>query len=530
MVMIPFGLFDPEETWFLVFMIWLTRLFWTLDIPTSFVSGFVTADGTIEMRPAPIAKKYIRSWLVIDAMVVSVDWLELILSNASEGLGIARIGKTSRIFRILRMIRLLRLAKVGEIVQLLSERFPSERIVIFADVLKLIMIMLGVGHFLACIWYAIGKSGPEHQNWLVEFGFAEETLDYRYIMSLRWALSQFAGGMDEVTPVSLAEHIYAGSVYLTAFWSGTVFLSILTSHMTQLYILGNQTSQKINGMQRYLRHQGISKALALRITRNAQHALKVRARETPEAAVGLVELVSVPLRIELHFEMYYPMLSRHPFFAAFQSDNPHVVRKVCHAAMTASHTSVGDVIFHVGETAQEMIFVSRGLLKYSSGKARHEILVPGAWLSEPCLWTPWTHRGMLTVVQDSQCFNLRAEAFQQIVNQYELGGSDPRDYAADFVARMNEELGDDLTDMGVDVGFGLRPASTRKKQFVDVRASVVSSAFAARAASARSVRVTSGNHSPSLLWDSAASDTSIAKRSGNSKKSTSPGELLEEDL
>merc|ERR1712050_211768 len=123
--------------------------------------------------------------------------------------------------------------------------------------------MLSSSHVLACVWHAIGKDGHAERNWLFTFGFMDLDLHYRYIMSLRWALSQFAGGMDEVTPQSFSEHVFSALVYLTAFWSGTVFLSILTSNMTQLYLMGNQTNQQLNIIKRYLTLNGVSKGLAL---------------------------------------------------------------------------------------------------------------------------------------------------------------------------------------------------------------------------------------------------------------------------
>jgi len=450
MIMVPFGFFEPEDTVGMTTMEWVTRLFWTADIPMSFVSGFVTSDGTIEMRPGPIAKKYGKSWCVLDIAVVGADWTEIILGKAMEGMDMARMSKVSRIFRILRMIRLLRLAKVGEIVSLLAERLPSEKLVVFIDILKLIIIMLGIGHMLACIWYIIGKElGPANRvdwNWLDKFEFTNEPLEYRYIMSLRWALSQFAGGMDEVTPVSLAEHIYAGCVYIGAFWSGTVFLSILTSHFTQLYILGNQQSQQLNVMRRYLAQNGISKGLVLRVTRNAQHTMKMRQRATPEAAVGLLDLVSEPLRIELHYEMYYPMLGLHPFFAEYMKACPFVVRKICHAAMSTNTYSRDDVIFHFGEASSKMQIVRSGLLTYSWA-ASSEQLSEGRWLSEAALWTDWVHRGVLTAIEDSIVFAVNAQMFQNIVGMFELSVFDPCDYACRFVRALNNASAEDLTDL-----------------------------------------------------------------------------------
>merc|ERR1719324_249054 len=106
-------------------------------------------------------------------------------------------------------------------------------------------------------------------------------------MSLRWAISQYAGGMDEITPHSMGENIYAIFCYLGAFWSGAVFLSILTSSMTQWYIIGSQQSQQLTTLRRYLSQNGISKKLALRVQRNAQHSIAEQQRTMPEQAVSL---------------------------------------------------------------------------------------------------------------------------------------------------------------------------------------------------------------------------------------------------
>merc|ERR1712039_691920 len=99
--------------------------------------------------------------------------------------------------------------------------------------------------------------------------------------------------------------------------------------------------------------------------------------------------VSLPLQTELHFEMYFPLLAPHPFFGAFVKDNQHVVRKVCHSAMSMSYNSMGDVIFHLGEAAECMILISTGMVKYTWAHSDSELLGVGKWLSEAILWTQW---------------------------------------------------------------------------------------------------------------------------------------------
>merc|ERR1740130_1183783 len=106
--------------------------------------------------------------------------------------------------------------------------------------------------------------------------------------------------------------------------------------MTQWYIIGSQQAQQLTLLRRYLSQNGISKKLALRVQRNAKFSMKEEQKHMPESGVALMKHVSEPLHVELHFEMYNPMLQVHPFFARYVEECPHVVRKVCHTATGAN--------------------------------------------------------------------------------------------------------------------------------------------------------------------------------------------------
>merc|ERR1740121_1307869 len=91
----------------------------------------------------------------------------------------------------------------------------------------------------------------------------------------------------------------------------------------------------------------------------------MRLDKTPEEDVHFLDLVSEPLRIELHFEMYWLQLKKQPVFDTFLRSNPFFVRKICHLAMTTSYQSIGDTIFHHGEISDHMIIINHGLMRYS---------------------------------------------------------------------------------------------------------------------------------------------------------------------
>merc|ERR1719316_1390718 len=77
-ISIPFTMaFDPPETTGTTFMFYLLFLFWTLDIPLSFRTGFYD-NGLIQANPSVVARKYLTSWFLLDFLVVSLDWAKVL--------------------------------------------------------------------------------------------------------------------------------------------------------------------------------------------------------------------------------------------------------------------------------------------------------------------------------------------------------------------------------------------------------------------------------------------------------------------
>jgi len=188
----------------------------------------------------------------------------------------------------------------------------------------------------------------------------------------------------------------------------------------------------------------------LRVQRNAKHSIAEEQRHTPESGVSLIKYVSEPLHVELHFEMYNPMLQIHPFFARYAEECPHVVRKVCHKAMQANQVSTGDTIFTVGEIPPQpkMFIVSQGLLDYTMASGSQADVEPGSWVSEASLWVTWIHLGTLRAVEDCFIYTIDAKEFQSIAGQFQHAEFDPRIYAQMFSDSLGEL--DELSDLSND--------------------------------------------------------------------------------
>lgn len=452
MISIPLMFFEPESS-VLDAMEWVTRIFWTLDVPASVVSGYVTADGNIELRAGQIIRNYVKTWLALDICIVGSDWAGMAVNGSA--LQAAGVSKASRIIRIIRLMRLLRLIRMREVVAGILERFKSEKLIILAELIKLMTLMIGLAHLLACCWYGLSAEFESESTaaWVVEYGFGQEVrLSKKYLMSLHWSLSQFAGGMDEITPVNDWERFFSICVFCMAFIVASAFVSSVTSSMTQLYFIGSQQSAQLSLLRRYMAQNKITKRLALRIQRNAQHMLIQLQESMSEDKVVILSVVSEPLKVELHFELYRDKVSCHHFFRKYLTECPQVMRRVCHSAIVYTRYSPGDVIFDTGENPKTptMYFVIQGELEYAhvSGLRSSATVTHGEWLSEAVLWTSWTHRGCLTATTDCLLTLVDAQQFQDIVSQFEHGDFNPADYAHDFVTRLNREHPNDISDLG----------------------------------------------------------------------------------
>jgi len=455
LIFVPLGFFGMPQGAFFNFMEWVVRLFWTLDMFLSFFKGVVLADGSIEMRPWPIARRYLRSWLVCDLLINVLDWVEVCLPATDETTpaGLTRGLRASRGIRILRLVRLFRLLRLREVVDLMGERIASQWILVMFSVMKNVLAIVSIAHLLACIWYGVGTKSNESTSWVKVYGYDSAPFEETYLMCLQWALSQFAGGMDEITAENAAERGYNIFCFLLAFVMGASFISNLTSSMTQLHILGSNGSQDLMQLRQFLYQNKVSQRLMLRVQRNAQHAIVEQSVNMQEEGVVLLQRVSEPLLIEIHFEMYAPLLRSHCFLSGYADMYPQVVRRICHSAMSMALFSAGDVLFNAGEIPSRptMYIVCSGMLHYNSMFDRHQVVEQGQCISEGTLWTRWTHLGTLVALSQCRLCRLDSQHFRDIVTRFQHDDLfyNPRVYAVDFVRALHR-VGVELSDIGSD--------------------------------------------------------------------------------
>uniref|UniRef100_A0A7S1AEY5 Cyclic nucleotide-binding domain-containing protein n=1 Tax=Noctiluca scintillans TaxID=2966 RepID=A0A7S1AEY5_NOCSC len=435
-IVIPLSLVDTLDHPVTTLMMWLARIFWTFDIPFTFLSGTFTEEGAMEMRPARVARNYVRGRFIFDVFVVLSDWIEAIVTlSCNPECGDADALRLISMLRVARMARLVRLGKSQKFRDIIHEHVRSEGVMLVVYMFLILLTLMTIIHAIACAWYGI-SSGHEG------------TLTERYIQSFHRVLALFMG--EHIIEAEMVwEHCFVIAVLVLAFVTDAWVVGSLTTAMTRLQIIASRRSTQFASLNRYLADYGISPELKLRVQRNARHALKEQSWNIPETSVELLLLISEPLRTEIHYEVHAPVLTMHPFFRLYNSVNPSGVRHICHNVISQVSLSRGDVVFAELEVpvSPQIYFITRGELSYHQEVSVPERVGQDMWVAEAVLWTTWTHRGTLQVLTDCRMLALDAARFANLMGTFPT--QHVVAYAERFVQHLNETGSDDvLTDLG----------------------------------------------------------------------------------
>lgn len=117
-------------------------VFFFCDLLINFRTAFVKGDGTFEIEPTLIARKYLCTWFFFD-LLATVPF-DLLTGNAAgtNSLGLAKMPRMLRIFRLLKKLDMLTAARAMRM-------------------LSVVVFFLVFTHCIACFWWMVGVSMKE---------------------------------------------------------------------------------------------------------------------------------------------------------------------------------------------------------------------------------------------------------------------------------------------------------------------------------------------------------------------------------
>mmetsp|Transcript_44989 Transcript_44989/g.101227 ORF Transcript_44989/g.101227 Transcript_44989/m.101227 type:complete len:749 (-) Transcript_44989:95-2341(-) len=433
-IYIPLEVFEFQRTSLMAGMEWSTTCFWTADILASFLTGYHT-EGIVEMRPAMISRRYVKSGLfVLDLIVVLVDWILTIVTSGVKA--VVRLGKTARAFRLLRIFRTLRLLRGFKLQRLLTELFhwiKSDLLRTLASIFLMLVVLVVFNHYFACGWYAIGVLTASETSWLTQNGVDPDDARYTYVTALHWSLTQFTPAGMEVHPHNVVERIYTICVLLFALVTFSSFVSGITSGMMFLRKLKTEPAQQEAILRQYFQESRISAELGQRIWKFLQNNHFQYRKRLHRKDLPILNLVPDSLKDKLSEELYLPVVNACPFFDYFGILDNRALCEVTHRALGEISLTTREDLFVEGKQAEKMYFITSGELSYRHReRSLCERATEGQWACEPVLWMNWVHCGRMSARTSCEIIQLSAVTFQDIISRCHFGLQYVRIYARSF--------------------------------------------------------------------------------------------------
>jgi len=346
---------------------------------------------------------------------------------------------------------------------MINDLLSSEYASIMVNIAKMIMVLVVINHFLACIFFLLARLQlGKRSTWITEYGFADSSWGYQYLSAFHFSITQFTPASMHVQPENSIERAFTIFVVVFALVGFSYLVGSITNSMTQLRSMTEDASKQFWVLRRYLKQQQVPMVLSTRIQRYIEHAWARQKASVAEPK--LFALLSEQLSQELKCARSLPHLQVHPLFVCLHRHSHISMQRLAVNAINWRNLARDDFLFFPNETATHLYFVVEGKLLYSkvdaSGlESTEEVDRAEDWVAEPVLWTPtWIHLGTLRAISEADLVLIDGARFGDIIGRsppmFQLVSS----YARKFMKWMNTMPWHRLSDIsqGEDISIRLQ--------------------------------------------------------------------------
>ena len=174
---------------------------------------------------------------------------------------------------------MLRVLKLKKLLYKFEEIIMSDLLNAILGFLKVITVILFIAHWIACIFYSIGKGELETEPvcWLTQANIHDaETFD-KYIISLYWAFTTMTTvGYGDVAPYTMSEKVYAMFSMLIACGVFAYVVGSIETIARRSNTMAAIFKEKILHVNQFLMHKQIPKYLRLKVRRYLEYMFEYK--------------------------------------------------------------------------------------------------------------------------------------------------------------------------------------------------------------------------------------------------------------
>nr|XP_020460976.1 potassium voltage-gated channel subfamily H member 4-like isoform X2 [Monopterus albus] len=242
----------------------VVEMLFIVDIVLNFRTTYVNKSGQVVYEPRSICIHYATTWFVVD--LVAVLPFDLLYALNIPVTSYVHLLKTIRLLRLLRLLQKL-------------DRYSQYTAVVLTLLMSVFALL---AHWMACIWYMIGRSDMESDRtwnigWLHELGKRQDTpyinstlggpsLHSSYIAALYFTLSSLTSvGFGNVCANTDAEKIFSICIMLIgALMHGLVFGNV-TAIIQRMYSRRSFYHTRMKDLKEFIRVHCLPQQLKQRV-------------------------------------------------------------------------------------------------------------------------------------------------------------------------------------------------------------------------------------------------------------------------
>ncbi|XP_074594624.1 potassium voltage-gated channel protein ether a go-go isoform X2 [Brevipalpus obovatus] len=374
-IMVPFNVAFKNKTTDDISLLVLDSIvdvIFFIDIVLNFHTTFVGPNGEVVSDPKIIRMNYLKSWFIIDLLsCLPYDIFNAFDAGEEQGIG--------SLFSALKVVRLLRL---GRVVRKLDRYLEYGA----AMLILLLCFYMLVGHWLACIWYSIGKSDAENgyvYGWLWKLGnITKQPFNFTvselaspsgmrpaselvggpkrgtmYITALYFTMTCMTSvGFGNVAPETDNEKVFTicmmiigALLYATIFGHVTTIIQQMTSSTARYHDM-------LNNVREFMKLHEVPKALTERVMDYVVSTWTMsKGIDTKKVLSYCPKDMTADICVHLNRKVF----NEHP---GFRLASDGCLRALA-MYFSMDHSAPGDLLYHSGESIDTLCFVVSGSLE-----------------------------------------------------------------------------------------------------------------------------------------------------------------------
>ncbi|CRK97638.1 CLUMA_CG011023, isoform A [Clunio marinus] len=396
-IMVPYNVAFKNKTSedvFLLVVDSIVDVIFFIDIVLNFHTTFVGPGGEVVSDPKVIRMNYLQSWFVIDLLSClpydvfnAFDHDEDVIlfhhfvisirphtdSSFFSFLCLLNLQGIGSLFSALKVVRLLRL---GRVVRKLDRYLEYGA----AMLILLLCFYMLVAHWLACIWYYIGRTDADNgvqYSWLWKLANVTQS-PYSYVWSNETRFPELVNGpsrrtmyvtalyftmtcmtsvgfgnvaaeTDNEKVFTIVMMIIAALLYATIFGHVTTIIQQMTSATAKYHDM-------LNNVREFMKLHEVPKALSERVM---DYVVSTWAMTKGLDTDKVLNYCPKDMKADICVHLNRKVFNEHP---AFRLASDGCLRALAmHFHM--SHSAPGDLLYHTGESIDSLCFIVTGSLE-----------------------------------------------------------------------------------------------------------------------------------------------------------------------